>query len=209
MSSSNANLYRAQVQETVIEELQNKLVDTKWRFCKMYGGTSDNNTKPCIRINYNGHKYLQKNPLRECKNDDIIKKWGDNTMKGYQASFIFWEEKIPKYGFQISHICGRYQAPSNYSVAWSSCIENSHMIVESSLADKKRKSCHRYIRLFKSIIMKNPNSPKSGIITVENIRNASNQNWRRNVIKKCNIKGSNKKIDELINLKCECNTKRK
>ena len=51
--------------------------------------------------------------------------------------------------------------------------------------------------------MKNPKSPKSGIITVENIRQASNKYWRRNVIERFNIRGSDDRINDLMNLKCE------
>lgn len=94
----------------------------------------------------------------------------------------------------MSHICGRCQAPSDYSVAWRSCVENIHMIVESSPADKKNKSWQRYIRLSKSIIMKTPNSPKSGYITAKNIRKASNEYCRRNIVERCNITDNNDKL---------------
>ena len=202
MSTSNANLYRISVPQTAINYLENTLINTKWKYGKKYG-CDTSGTKPCIRINYNGPKYLHKNPLKNC-NNNIIKKYGCNNIKAFQASFIFWNEKVPKDDFEISHVCGRFQSPSLYTVGWSSCIEPSHMVVEQHKENIARKSCHHYIRIFKSAILNNENSEKSGKITVEDIRDETTADWRKNIIRNTNIKGSNQYIKGLINHNCKC-----
>ena len=184
------------------EELQSLLIG-KWKHCTKYGGIGD--TKPCIRVRFNDK---MANPLRKCHiNDDRIKKFGCNMMKAYQAAFVFHHGTIPAAQYRVSHICGRFQAPKYYNDEYSLCIEPTHMLPETKSQDTERKSCHRYIRLFKNKVMVNKPKGSKQTITVADIQQVTNQYDRREIIKRVGIKQSIEYINKLINHTCNCNTK--
>ena len=185
-------------------KLQSLLLGNPWKHCTECGGT-DVDTKPCIKVRFND---TQPNPLRKCNvDDDRIKNFGSNMIKAYQASFVFHHRTAPAVGYQISHICGRFQLPVNYKDTWSSCIEPSHMLSETKDQDAARKHCHHYIRIFKHKVMQNrPNGTKQ-TITVADVRQVTTAQDRRNIIKRLNIKQKPQYIDDLVNNICNCNVK--
>lgn len=187
------------------KELQSLLTEDKWRYCTKYGGTDDIN--PCIRMRFNE---LYPNPLRTCKSkDNRIKAFGSNMMRAYQASFVFHNKKIPSIDYEISHICGRFQQPRNYNNSWSTCIEPTHMISETTDDNVARRKCHHYIRIFKSVILNDdtPNGTKR-TITVSDIQNKTTPQNRKDILKKLNYVQNDNYINNLVNHDCNCNHQR-
>ena len=184
------------------DELQALLLG-KWKFCTKYGGTGG--IKPCIRVRFNDSF---PNPLRNYTTDDDerIKSFGCNMMRAYQASFAYHHGTVPSINHQVSHICGRFQTPSIYNNGWSTCIEPTHMISETSDNNIARRRCHHYIRIFiPAVIEKKRNNTKQ-TITVADIQRLVNRQKRINIIKRLNIKQSDTYIRNLVDHDCNCNT---
>ena len=90
--STDPAFYSFQVPQSILNELGDLLTETHWKFCYKYGGGTQNNTSPCIRVNHND---TQPNPLNNYINDERIKKYGSNMIKAYQASFVYYHQQIP------------------------------------------------------------------------------------------------------------------
>ena len=158
----------------------------------------------------NHNKITLKNPLNDYMNDDRIRKYAGNMIKPYQTSFVYYKHQIPdtQNNCYISHICGMAEEPMTYENNWSSCITPQHMISEPKPSNLSRKTCHRFIRLFKSkIIVQNrrTNNNKGITITVGNVQSIVAKSERIKIIERKGIRGSNKDINNLLDHKCRCN----
>ena len=146
--TTDPKFYPVQIDDSIITDLQGLFTDSPWKWGYKYGETGD----PCIRINRNTFEDTQTNPLNRYMNDNVVKNYCGNMLKPYQASFILYKKYIPNIqnNYYISHICGMAQEPSTYHKShWNSCIRPQHMISELKPANLARKTCHRFIRLFK------------------------------------------------------------
>ena len=96
--------------------------ESQWRHVFYYGGNDV--IKPCKRVQK--HKKTYENIF--------YPKYGGKMIEAYQATFINHTQQLPIKGNDISHICGK-----------NSCVEISHMILESHLKNTQRRTCHDII----------------------------------------------------------------
>ena len=140
-----------QIDTNITAELRKLITNTPWQWYRLEG-VNKYGISQCQRIiNY---KHIERNILRNKYNI----KWGGGYIKPYQVEYIWNNDALPidlnldytkDTKPEISHICG---VPDirGYSV----CCEISHMKLETSKENKKRKKCHSIIRNFEKHFMR-------------------------------------------------------